>query len=506
MKRNRILVLAVLLSLVLVVSSLAPALAQTQSLVIWADGERAPLLVELGEQFTEEFGIPVEVLEIGLGEARDDLLNFGPAGEGPDILISPHDSIGQFVINGAIVPLDLAGLEDQFNPIALDLFTYEDGNLYAVPYATENVALIRNVDLVPEVPETWEALREMAIQMVEDGVTQYPFVVQTGNTYHNFPITSAFGGYIFGLNEDGTYNVSDIGLNSPGGLASAEWLSSMYNDGLMPTDVDDDVAFDLFTSGDAAMIVTGPWFSQRIIDTGVNYSIDPFPVSEIYTDGGPFLGGQGFVISAFSENQILAETFLLDFVATTEFMQAIFDNGGRPSAWLDVDMSANPNIDGFNNAGANAIPMPTIPEMAAVWAASDAALTLISQGADPVQSYEDATQQIAEAIDVLATGAVNSVALVGSLQAAIGCPTDWEPSCETTYLEDQGDGLYAATFMVPAGEYEYKIALNDGWAENYGVDGVADGPNIPLVVEEDMEITFTYDHNTKEITDSVNNG
>src|SRR5690606_9066945 len=159
---------------------------------------------------------------------------------------------------------------------------------------------------------------------------QYGFVVQTGNTYHNFPITSAFGGYIFGRDEDGSFNTSDLGLDSDGGLASAEWLSGMYVDGLMPPDVNDDVAFQLFEDGDAAMIVTGPWFSQRIQDTGINYSIDPLPASGTADGeavGAPFAGGQGFVVSAFSENQLLAEIFLTEYVASTDFMQAIFDDG-----------------------------------------------------------------------------------------------------------------------------------------------------------------------------------
>src|SRR5262245_54936889 len=128
--------------------------AQEDALVVWADGERAPLLTESGGRFEEEFGIPVEVQQYGLGDAGDQLLIAGPVGEGPDILITAHDSIGQFVANGAIVPIDMGDLAEDFYPNALNLFTYQ-GQLWGVPYATENIALIRNVDLVPEAPATW---------------------------------------------------------------------------------------------------------------------------------------------------------------------------------------------------------------------------------------------------------------------------------------------------------------------------------------------------------------
>jgi hypothetical protein len=61
--------------------------------------------------------------------------------------------------------------------------------------------------------------------------------------------------------------------------------------------------------------------------------------------------------------------------------------------------------------------------------------------------------------------------------------------------------------MVPAGEYEYKIALQAGWDENYGANGVAGGDNIKLSLMADTEVTFTFDDNAnpKVITDSVNN-
>lgn len=513
MNRRKLFVFVTLLLLAL--GTVLPGFAQDETLVIWADNERAGLLSELGEQFTEEFGVSIEVQQMGLGDARDQLLVAGPAGEGPDILISAHDSIGQFVANGAIVSLEQyrEDLEEVFTPASLNLFTYA-GELWGVPYATENIALIRNTNLVPEAPTTWQEVQEIAQQLQESGEAEYGIVIQTGNTYHNFPVTSAFGGYIFGMNEDGTFNVADVGLGSEGGLAAAQWLSGMYTEGLMPPDVTDDVAFELFTAGDAAMIVTGPWSSARIQEAaeagGFEYSVDPLPGAEGGMEvGAPFSGGQGFVISAFSENQILAETFLLDFVATLEFQQAIFDQGGRPPAFIGVDTSTDPNVEAFNAAGVNAIPMPAIPEMGAVWGASDAALTLISQGGDAEAAISDAVAQISEAIELQQSGA-RIVTLVGSLQDELGCGADWDPACESTVLtDDDGDGVYTGTFTLPAGEYEYKIAINQAWTENYGLDGVKDAGNIPLSVAEETEVTFTFDDTSEEakvVSDTVNEG
>ncbi|GAA4120122.1 hypothetical protein GCM10022415_21260 [Knoellia locipacati] len=94
-----------------------------------------------------------------------------------------------------------------------------------------------------------------------------------------------------------------------------------------------------------------------------------------------------------------------------------------------------------------------------------------------------------------ASADTTTVALVGSLQSEIGCPEDWKPECAASELTRVGDTTaYRKTFTVPAGTYEYKVALNDGWTENYGAGGVLDGPNIPLVLEGPAKLEFTYDH------------
>jgi pullulanase-type alpha-1,6-glucosidase len=97
-----------------------------------------------------------------------------------------------------------------------------------------------------------------------------------------------------------------------------------------------------------------------------------------------------------------------------------------------------------------------------------------------------------------------TVGLVGSLQQELGCPGDWQPECAATRLAPvAGEStLFRATFDVPAGTYEYKVALNGSWDENYGAGGSSGGANLPLVAPGGP-ITFTYDHATHLISDSL---
>ena len=60
--------------------------------------------------------------------------------------------------NGAIEPVQLsADQKAKFEEIAIKAVTY-NGQLYGVPYAVENLALIRNTELAPTAPATIEDL------------------------------------------------------------------------------------------------------------------------------------------------------------------------------------------------------------------------------------------------------------------------------------------------------------------------------------------------------------
>jgi len=502
MSRSKLMVL--LLLVLVMLGSLNGVMAQGTTLVIWADENRAQILQGLADQVSADLGITLDIVEQPFGGIRDQLTIAGPVGEGPDILLGAHDWLGQLVTNGAVAPMNLDSVSDNFLPFTLAAFNY-DGVQYGLPLNFENIALIRNVDLVATAPATWQEVRTIAEEFAATEGGPYAFAVQSGDAYHHYPILTAFGGYTFGINENGSYNPADIGFNSEGGLAAAQWLSDMYKDGLMPIASGDEIRA-LFEAGDLAMWMTGPWSSADLTASGINYSIDALPGAEGgLANGIPFSGVQGFMISAYSSQSLLAEIFLTEYVASLEFQQALFDSGLRPPAFIGVDTSSDPNVAGFVAAGQNAQPMPSIPEMGATWAAAGNAYTLVSQGEDPTETFNNAQVQMADAI-ALSQSTQLIVGLPGSHQSEAGCTGDWDPACAETFMtDDDGDGIYTLTLTLPAGDYEYKVAMNGGWDENYGANGEANGANIILSLAAETEVTFTYDSSTHIVTDSVNN-
>ena len=165
--------------------------AQDDSLTIWADDTRAPILEELGAQFEDEFGIPVVIHELGFGDIRDQFKTAAPAGEGPDMIIGAHDWLGELAVNGLLAEIDVSDVADQFLPASLAAFVYE-GVQYGLPYAAENVAFLRNIELVPDNPETWDDVRAVSEQLISDGVSQYGFIMFDNNPVPLLPGADGF--------------------------------------------------------------------------------------------------------------------------------------------------------------------------------------------------------------------------------------------------------------------------------------------------------------------------
>ena len=378
-------------------------------LVIWTDNTRQPVVQDIAGPFADENGINIAVQELGFGDIRDLLSQTAESGEGPDIIIGAHDWLGELVANGVVEPIDLSGVADGFAPVAIQAFTYE-GQTYGLPYAIENIALLRNTDLVPEAPATFEEM----IQIANDFKAEHPDdptyqglalqVGPAGDAYHLQPILSAFGGYIFGQNDDGTFNPDDVGIDSEGGLAAATFLQEQAASGLLSADVTYDAMIEAFGTGKAPFAITGPWALSQPDNgfqaTGVPYAVSAIPAREGGEPPAVFVGVQGFMISSFSEQIDLATSFVLDYMSQESSQLALFEAGSRPPALTSAyeQVASDPDVAGFGESGANGIPLPAIPEMSNVWESLGLAEVNTLRGEDGPTEFTAAAEQIREKI------------------------------------------------------------------------------------------------------------
>lgn len=371
----------------------------TAELVIWTDAEREQAISDAASAFEEETGAKVTLVQKNFEDLRNDFISQVPTGEGPDITVGSHDWLGALVAAGVVDTIDLGEKTSEFESVALEAMTY-DGQLYALPYSLETVALVQNTDLVgAEAPATWD-------EMIQKGLaagTERPFVIntagETGDGYTMYGFQTSFGAPVFVQDDTGSYT-SEVGMSGAGGEAFAQWLhaNGSAGTGYLSTTIDYDINNELFASGKAPYTIQGPWAISAFPD--VNVAVNPIP-SAGGEPAAPFVGVQGFYLSSQSKNALLAQEFLVNYLGTEDAQRALYDADPRIPAWssLAEEVSSDPIIAGFLASSQNGVPMPSIPEMGSVWDFWNAAEAQIINGADPVGTW---TQMITDLEGTLA--------------------------------------------------------------------------------------------------------
>lgn len=375
---------------------------EPESLHVWVNNEEAQLDAydEIFERFTEEYGIEVEVTPYDMLEQTEGMSLDGPSGQGPDLFFQPHDRLGDIYLQGLAAELEFT--EDQlerlgeYNQEAVQSFSYE-GFQYGIPAVVETYGLFINTELVPEAPETYEEMMEIAEDLTDGD--QYGFMMNAGDLYFTYPFLTSEGGYIFSQDEDGVYDTEDIGLNEPETVAGAEIIQSWFEDGLMPSGTDLEVAESLFQDGNVGMVVDGPW---AIPDYREALG-DDLLVAELPTnDGEPlntFSGNKGWLVNYYSEDQYWATELAL-FMTNEESSLTYFETAGELPAHEGVEIDDEFMAPIFEQT-LNAHPMPNTPEMAQVWDPANDALEFIQQGEDPQEVLDEAVDQIQSEIDMM---------------------------------------------------------------------------------------------------------
>ncbi|GAA1967407.1 maltose ABC transporter substrate-binding protein [Microbacterium deminutum] len=357
-------------------------------LVVWVDANREPAVKAAAVDFEKATGAKVTLVKKNFGDIRNDFINQVPTGQGPDITIGAHDWLGALVEAGVVDTIDLGDKASEFNPKAIQAMTY-NGQLYALPYSLEAVALVQNVDLVGDTaPTTWDQM----IQMGKASGAERPVVINTGgqagDAYTMYGNQTSFGAPVFMQDSSGGYT-NEVGMGGAAGDAFATWLGSQgkTGTGYISTTVDYDTNNQLFDTGKAAFTIQGPWAIAAFKDVK-NLKVSPIP-SAGGQKAGPFVGVQGFYVSSQSKNALLAQEFLVNYLATADAQKALYEADPRIPAWtaLAQSVSSDPIIAGFIASAEQGEPMPNIPQMGSVWDLWNAAQVQIINGADPTTTW-----------------------------------------------------------------------------------------------------------------------
>jgi maltose/maltodextrin transport system substrate-binding protein len=355
-------------------------------LLVWINGDKGYNgLQKVGDRFEAESGVHV-VVQHPEG-APDKFQSSTGAGKGPDIFCWPHDRVGEWARSGLIVPVyPRRKLRDSIEPSAWQAFEY-NGKTWGYPLAIEAVGLIYNKKLVPVPPKDFNEIPALDTKLQAQG--KHALLWDYGKSFFSFPMLAAGGGYIYGRDAKGNFNVHDIGVNNAGAIAGAQVLLDLIEHGQMPRGAKYAEMESAFAQGDTAMMISGPWAWDNAKKAHLDFGVAPYP-SVNGKPSKPFVGVLGCMITAPSRNKDLAREFIENHLLRIDSLKTINADvplGTPANKAFYAELAADPNIRATMENARRGITIPNIPETGKFWTAADAALEAITQGR---QSPKDA--------------------------------------------------------------------------------------------------------------------
>jgi arabinogalactan oligomer / maltooligosaccharide transport system substrate-binding protein len=403
--------IAGILGALLVVGSAAPATggqtATAAKLTIWSDQDRKAAVEQVAKAWGTARGVDVNVVVKGFGDIRDNLKTVQPE-NAPDVIVAAHDWTGSLAASGLVIPIfPSKATRASFPAYALQAFSYGTAvnRLYGAPVALENIGLVVNTKLA-KVPKTFAQLEKEALAFKKKSSSHLAIAVPqgaNGDAYHMYPFFSGLGGYVFGRNSAGNLDPSNIGVANKVFLKNATMIDKWNKEGLINSKVGYDDAKNAFLKGNAAFWITGPWESDTLKKSGLNFKIVQLP--KIKFRSVPFLGVQGFMVTKFSTQhgvESLAKDLVGNYFMGAASQQALAAANGRFPANKAAGKRVNDAVlKQFGAAGVGGVPMPNIPQMDNVWSELGGAWVKSTKGAGATKAriaFTTASRNIANKI------------------------------------------------------------------------------------------------------------
>ncbi len=357
--------------------------------------------------------INVEVEAQPYGGAIDKYITAALAGNAPDVMRFQNDRLGEVAKIGLLEPLDPYLTPSDlsiYTPLSLEAMSYS-GTLYALPATADLLAIVYNRQIFRDAGEAFPAeswttndMFRIARNLTDPANSRWGFVQPVTDPFWWFPWQKGFGGYIFNVPDSVKPTASSLGFDTSGSSRSLQWLQALDEDPAlrtMPARPGSESMMTNFLQGQAAMVAIGAWRVPDMYAAGIDFGIVPYPVvSETGQRAAPTLGVKGFGVYRYSGQKQTALD-IAKFITSTA-QQTIFSIGTNdlPTAvgsFSNATIQANPIIVQYQRQAQYAQPMPTRPEMGAIWNPITAAMEVVYNRASPtisdIQSDMSAAEQ-----------------------------------------------------------------------------------------------------------------
>ena len=366
----------------LVLVTCAPA--EKAPIFVWHAyrGNEAKALEQLSQDYGRAHGVRIELLALPYSAYASKLEAAIPHGHGPDVFIDAHERLASYHRNHLVAPATAAAAGD-FDASVLDPLRV-DGTLYGVPLASKCLALIVNEDLAPKSIGSMEGLLESPMPQ---GV--YPLAYEAQSAYAHAAILHAWGGQM--LRADGSFGM--VGPEAEASLETAKAWSAK-----LAKEPDAALVTQLFTSGKAAAVISGPWF---LADLGGTMKIKVLPLPMLAATGKPlrpFLTVEAAMLTPDGAKRSDVQDFV-HWLATDAEALRVRSAVGKQVVASGGGGGESETTRAFRDAAKGAMPMPTLPTMRATWVPSEQALRKALRGdASPHDALEEAKARFIDAI------------------------------------------------------------------------------------------------------------
>ena len=370
-----------------------------QEIVVWTQmmDNEAALLQEYANKWASETGNTVSVIS-----QQTDIQQFSQAANskgGPDGMFGiPNDQLANYVSANLVeeIPADLYHDSD-FVDAAVQA-GYVNGKKFGYPITVETPFLFYNTDRVPEAPQSWEEMVELA---KENGGIVY----EATSIYYNLGMLRAFDSYIFQETDTG-YDTSDIGLGNANAVKAYEFVNQLANEyGFFSSDITYDMAKSSFQNGEAAFYIGGAWDVAGFTEAGTAFGVSDMPT----LNGKDFVMPVGTYVGFVSaKSDAKEETFALYQYLVDNALVPLYEEGSR----IPATYKAQESIDNASEATKAQIaqcekgePLPTVSEMGLIWQPFSDNMKLMFTGTiSPQEAAGYIEQQVKESIEMMQSG------------------------------------------------------------------------------------------------------
>jgi len=356
------------------------SMAAGAELTVWHAyrGEEREAIEQLAAEWGEAHGHTVESVALPFGAFDSKLETAVPRGNGPDLFLAGHASLGKWTDMGLIEPW--ADPLDGHLPSTVAAVSLND-QAWGVPLAFKSIVLLYDPTVVTQVPTTTDELIAQAKELTEGG--RYGLAYQAAEPYFHAAWVHGFGGAL--LDDDGQATLSSSAQAQA--LAFAKRLAE--DEGIAPKQSTAELIGRLYNEGQAAFVISGPWF---VADIDRPIAAAPLPlISETGEPAQPFLTVDAAFVATQAQQPDLARDFAT-FLGGRKGARVRTDVGKQAVSWA-ATTTDDPLLATLSQQAKAAVPIPTDPAIQVAFESQARALRDVLRGAAKPEAAALAAQE-----------------------------------------------------------------------------------------------------------------